>query len=88
MTAPCGPVVITHVLNQHESLKQTARILRVHVNTVSYRIQRIEQLTTLDMADPDDRLVAHVAVKIVESRKTGRRGGRPATCRPKSGATT
>lgn len=56
-------------LNQHESLKQAARALRVHVNTISYRIQRIEQLTPLDLTNPDDRLVAHVAVKIVESRR-------------------
>jgi DNA-binding PucR family transcriptional regulator len=56
-------------LGQHESLKQTARVLRVHVNTVAYRVQRIEQLTSLDLADPDDRLVAHVAVKIVESHR-------------------
>ncbi|MGB6579681.1 MAG: helix-turn-helix domain-containing protein [Streptosporangiaceae bacterium] len=55
-------------LNQHESLKQTARVLRVHVNTVSYRIQRIEGLTSLDLANPDHRLSAHVAAKIIESR--------------------
>ena len=55
-------------LNQHESLKQTARVLRVHVNTVSYRIQRIERLTSLDLANPDHRLSAHVAAKIIESR--------------------
>ena len=53
-------------LHQHESLKQTARVLRVHVNTVAYRIQRIEQLSSLDLADPDDRLIAHVAVKILQ----------------------
>jgi sugar diacid utilization regulator len=56
-------------LNQHESLKQTARVLRVHVNTVSYRIQRIERLTSLDLANPDHRLSAHVAAKIIESRQ-------------------
>jgi hypothetical protein len=58
-------------LNQRESLKQTARVLRVHVNTVSYRIQRIERLTSLDLANPDHRLSAHVAAKIIESRKAG-----------------
>jgi hypothetical protein len=58
-------------LSQHASLKQTARVLRVHVNTVAYRVQRIEQLTSLDLADPDDRLLAHVAVKIVESHRAG-----------------
>jgi PucR C-terminal helix-turn-helix domain/GGDEF-like domain len=51
-------------LNQRESLKQTARVLRVHVNTVTYRIQRIEQLTSLDLTNPDHRLSAHVAAKI------------------------
>jgi sugar diacid utilization regulator len=56
-------------LNQHESLKQTARVLRIHVNTVSYRIQRIERLTSLDLANPDHRLSAHVAAKIIESRQ-------------------
>jgi sugar diacid utilization regulator len=58
-------------LSQHESLKQTARVLRVHVNTVSYRIQRIEKLTSLDLGDPDDRLSAHVATKIIESQQAG-----------------
>jgi hypothetical protein len=61
-------------LNQHESLKQTARVLRVHVNTVAYRIQRIGQLTSLDLTDPDDRLIAHVAVKIIESQRAGEPG--------------
>ena len=56
-------------LNQHESLKQTARVLRVHVNTVAYRIQRIEQLASLDLTNPDHRLSAHVATKIVESQR-------------------
>jgi sugar diacid utilization regulator len=58
-------------LNQHESLKQTARVLRVHVNTVTYRIQRIERLTSLDLTNPDHRLSAHVATKIIESQQPG-----------------
>jgi hypothetical protein len=57
-------------LGQHESLKQAARVLGVHVNTVSYRVQRIEQLTALDLAAPDDRLLAHIAVKIIEAQTT------------------
>jgi hypothetical protein len=60
-------------LNQYESLKQTARVLRVHVNTVGYRIQRIEHLTSLDLTNPDHRLSAHVAAKIVESQPPGER---------------
>ena len=60
-------------LKQRESLKQTARVLRVHVNTVSYRIQRIESMTSLDLTDSDDRLSAHVAMKIMEPQRTARR---------------
>ena len=58
-------------LNQHASLKQAARVLRVHANTISYRVHKIEQLTPLDLTNADDRLVAHVAVKIVESLRAG-----------------
>jgi sugar diacid utilization regulator len=60
-------------LNQHESLKQTARVLRVHVNTVTYRIQRIERLASLDLTNPDHRLSAHVATKIIESQQPRQR---------------
>jgi sugar diacid utilization regulator len=62
-------------LSHHESPKQAARVLRVHVNTVAYRVQRIEQLTSLDLAGPEDRLLAHVAVKIIMSQGGG--GGHP-----------
>jgi hypothetical protein len=66
---------VSAYLSQHESLKQTARVLRVHVNTVTYRVQRIEQLTSLDLSDPDDRLIAHIAIKIIGSQGDG--GDRP-----------
>lgn len=65
-------------LRRQGSLKQVARDLRVHPNTVAYRAHRIERLTGLDLSDPDDRLLAHVAVKIVEShRPEPRRRGLP-----------
>ncbi|MPZ69158.1 MAG: hypothetical protein GEU71_06460, partial [Actinobacteria bacterium] len=41
----------------------------IHPNTVAYRAQRIEQLTGLALSDPDDRLLAHAAVKIVEAHR-------------------
>ncbi|MGH3669637.1 MAG: PucR family transcriptional regulator [Pseudonocardiaceae bacterium] len=55
-------------LHQHGSHKQSARMLHLHTNTVAYRIARIEAITGLDLSDPDNRLVAHVAVKIIESQ--------------------
>ena len=55
-------------LHQPGSHKQSARILHLHTNTVAYRIARIETITGLDLSDPDNRLIAHVAAKIIESQ--------------------
>lgn len=55
-------------LRNQSSPKQTARALRVHPNTVAYRARRIESITGLDLSEADDRLLAQVAVTIVESR--------------------
>ena len=55
-------------LHHHGSHTQAARVLHLHTNTVAYRVQRIESITRLDLGDPDDRLLAHVAVKIIESQ--------------------
>ncbi len=55
-------------LHHHGSHKRSARMLHLHTNTVAYRAARIEAVTGLDLDDPDDRLVAHVAVKIIESQ--------------------
>jgi hypothetical protein len=55
-------------LRHHGSHKQAARVLHLHTNTVAYRMARIEAITGLCLSDPDDRLVAHVAVKIIESQ--------------------
>ncbi len=61
-------------LSQRESLKRTAHRLQVHTNTVSYRIQRIEQLSQLDLTNPDDQLLAHISIKIIEAQRTNTRG--------------
>jgi sugar diacid utilization regulator len=45
-------------------LQRTAQNLAVHVNTLSYRLQRIRDLTGIDLSDSDARLEAHLAVKI------------------------
>jgi DNA-binding PucR family transcriptional regulator len=55
-------------LQHHGSHKQSARMLHLHTNTVAYRVARIKALTGLDLGDADDRLVAHVAAKIIESQ--------------------
>lgn len=60
-------------LRHQGSLKQVARSMYVHPNTVAYRAQRIEKLTGLDLSDSDDRLLAHAAVKIVEAHRAQER---------------
>jgi hypothetical protein len=52
-------------LDHHGRALPAARALFVHVNTVSYRLRRIEALSGLHLSEPDDRLVAHVALKIM-----------------------
>ncbi|MBO0713974.1 MAG: helix-turn-helix domain-containing protein [Acidimicrobiales bacterium] len=64
-------------LEHHGRALPAARALFVHVNTVSYRLRRIESLSGLDLSDPDDRLVAHVALKIVEGLGTAPDGHVP-----------
>lgn len=63
---PCSPMRECHN-------GSAARMLHLHTNTVVYRVARIEAITGLDLGDPDDRLVAHVAVKIIESQGSAER---------------
>jgi purine catabolism regulator len=58
-------------LRHHGSLQSAARELVVHVNTVSYRLQRIQEIAVLDLDDAEDRLTAQVALKILEGLEAG-----------------
>lgn len=46
------------------NVQQTAASLNVHRQTVYYRVQRIEQVTGLDLARGDDRLVLHLGLTL------------------------
>jgi hypothetical protein len=50
-------------LHANENLRRTAAEMHLHVNTVNYRIRRIEAITGLGLADPRQRLLAQVAVE-------------------------
>ncbi|MFN8525826.1 MAG: helix-turn-helix domain-containing protein [Chloroflexota bacterium] len=52
-------------LRNNASPQATARELTIHVNTVSYRLQRIRSVSQLDLDDAEDRLLAAVALKIL-----------------------
>jgi hypothetical protein len=63
-----GDLVLTLAafLRNNASPQATARELAVHVNTVSYRLQRIHSISGLKLDESEDRLLAGVALKIVE----------------------
>lgn len=44
--------------------QRAAQVLAVHRSTLYHRLDRIEQLSGLDLADGGDRLLAHLAVKL------------------------
>jgi purine catabolism regulator len=55
-------------LQQNGNLQATARELNLHVNSVAYRLQRIQSIANLDLEQAEDRLLAQVALKIVDAQ--------------------
>jgi len=54
-------------LRENGSLQRAARRLHVHPNTVTYRLNRVESITGLDLDRYQDRLTAQVALEIVDA---------------------
>jgi len=52
---------------ENASPQRAARVLHVHANTVSYRIRRVEQITGLDLSNYRERLMAQVALEILDA---------------------
>ncbi|MBP6710822.1 MAG: helix-turn-helix domain-containing protein, partial [Propionivibrio sp.] len=42
----------------------TAKALHIHRNTLDYRLRQISELTGLDLANTDDRLLLYVALQL------------------------
>jgi len=58
---------LSRFLAHNGNLQATARELNLHVNSVTYRIQRIQSIAGLDLEQSEDRLLAQVALKILNS---------------------
>ncbi|HTS96037.1 MAG TPA: helix-turn-helix domain-containing protein [Streptosporangiaceae bacterium] len=56
---------------ENSSPQRTARSLHVHPNTVAYRIRRIQEITGLHLGSYRDRLMAQVALEIVDALEGG-----------------
>ena len=60
-------------LRENANLRRSAEALFVHVNTVTYRLRRIETLTSLSLGDGSDRLVAQLAIEVIRTQPAGDR---------------
>jgi len=52
---------------ENNSPQRSARSLHVHPNTVAYRIRRIQEITGLQLDTYRDRLMAQVALEILDA---------------------
>lgn len=52
---------------ENSSPQRASRSLHVHPNTVTYRIRRVEEITGLDLDSYRDRLMAQVAIEILDA---------------------
>jgi len=64
---PSGSLVRTLgcFLDSESSTTTTAKVLNVHRNTVVDRLERIRRLLPVDIDRPDDRLVVHLATRLL-----------------------
>jgi DNA-binding PucR family transcriptional regulator len=55
-------------LNGFGDIAAAARSLRVHPNTVRYRVRRIEKLLSTSLADPEVRLLFSLGIRVLDSK--------------------
>ena len=53
----------------NESLKETANALFIHVNTLKYRLKRIEEVTGCDLKNSEEKMNLFLGLKIRELKK-------------------
>jgi len=56
-------------LEGNQNVKRTADAMHVHINTLSYRLKRIEEILSVDLTDSKQLLNIHLAVSIFEYAK-------------------
>ena len=55
----------------HGNLSQTAKQLHIHRNTLTYRLERIAEITQLDLSDADARFSLQLALKLRSLMRLG-----------------
>jgi purine catabolism regulator len=56
---------------KYTTLSETAKMLHVHRNTLLYRLQRIQEITNLNLDDGETRLALHLALKAGDVIRAG-----------------
>ncbi|MEV6773575.1 helix-turn-helix domain-containing protein [Nocardia sp. NPDC051030] len=74
-SADLGASVETY-LHRHGDVRAAAEALRIHPNTLRYRIRRVEHITGIDLADPADRLLLELQLAL--RRRTESHADEPA----------
>lgn len=52
--------------NENQSMQNTAKKLHVHKNTLSYRLQKVEQLTGLSVSNVHDVLILYLGILLLD----------------------
>lgn len=60
---------LTAYLDNAGDAKRTVATLHIHRATLYYRLRRFEELSGLDLSDGDDRLAAHLSLKLTRLHK-------------------
>ncbi|WP_224654219.1 helix-turn-helix domain-containing protein [Escherichia coli] len=50
-------------------MQNTAQKLHIHKNTLSYRLQKVEQLTGLSVSNVHDVLLLYFGIRLLDERK-------------------
>lgn len=54
-------------LQKNCNLKETAAAVYIHINSLKYRLSRIEQLTGLDLSDEEDRFQCQLTLRLLKT---------------------
>jgi PucR family transcriptional regulator, purine catabolism regulatory protein len=65
--APVYLATLACYFRENASPQRASQVLHVHPNTVTYRIRRVEEITGLDLGGYRDRLMAQVALEILDA---------------------
>lgn len=57
-------ITLIRFLENKQRLKETSKALHIHLNTLSYRLKRIEEILNVDLNSSNDAMDIHIAVHL------------------------